>query len=256
MVVRSLVRGAGVFALSVAGLGLAAPALASSAANAATKDVDSACIEPGGCGGFAGYHFQTGDYGPAPSVIETTNLVVPKLRCGSADQAIAPNFGAYVGDAGRPSTAALFVGCHAGKAHYWPELALKGSIKNYPTKAAHAGDTIVLRLAYDHTSGSVSVVDETHKFKVSRTGDGIGGGILYAWIGDEGWADSRGRLERVPDFGTLTYLDTKFNGHPLDSRDGALSFAPRNRTSHGKLQIKTGPFFPGGKAFRTYFRHF
>jgi hypothetical protein len=156
--------------------------------------------------------------------------------------------------AGRPSAAALFIGCHGGNAHYWPELVLNGSIKNYRTKTAHAGDTIVLRLAY-HKRHWVSVTDETHKFKVSRTSGGGYSSAAFetATLGDEGWANSHHHLEGVPDIGTLTYSDAQINGQPL----GHVLFLSRavNRTSAGKLQIKTGPLNSSGKVFRTYFKH-
>lgn len=252
MTAQSLLRRAAVFALATAGC--AVPALAPNVANASVRGVSSACVYAGGCRGFAGYSGQTWDYAPPNSGSATTTFVVPKLRCGTADQAIAPSVSAFMDDAGRPTAAALFVGCHTGKAHYWPELVLNGRVKNYRAKTAHAGDTIVLRLAYGHKRHWVSVTDETHKFKVSRTS---GGGTLSAafetaLIGDEGWANWHHHLQGAPDFGTLTYSNSQINGEPL----GHVLFLSRavNRTSAGKLQIKTGPLFSGGKAFRTYFK--
>jgi hypothetical protein len=196
------------------------------------------------CRHFAGYNPWAGAGYAEPSFISaTTTFTVPKLRCGHADQAIAPSIGA------ERSAAALFVGCHGGKAHYWPELEVNGNIKNYRTSTAHAGDTIVLRL--NTKSGHVSVADETHKFKVSRTGSRNSGGNT-AEIGDWGWADSHGRFEGVPDFGTLTYSNTQVYGQPLGH--WRWVYGPFNRSSGGTLRITTGKIFGGGKAFRTYFK--
>lgn len=250
MIIRSLLRGAGVLALAMAGPGFGASALASDGAN--VRGLGSVC-NTGACG-FAGYNVYLGDYGFPSSVSATTTFKVPKLRCGKRrNRAIAPAVGALVGpNVGVPRLweAAMFVGCRGGKAHYWPELVVRGRIKNYPAKAAHAGDTIVLRL--ESETGDVSAVDETHRFKVSRTVAIARGGhsVQSAWIGDEGWLNSHGYLEGAPDFGTLTYSSSRLYGHPL----GQSNFVEReNRTSVG--QINTGPLFSGGKAFRTYFKH-
>jgi hypothetical protein len=96
--------------------------------------------------GFAGYSGQTWDYTPPIGGSVTTTFVVPRVTCDGARRAIAPSVSTAYGGQSRPSAAALFVGCYAGQAHYWPELELKGRFTNYPTDRAHPGDTIVLRL--------------------------------------------------------------------------------------------------------------
>ncbi len=248
MPAHSLLRRAGVFAVAVAGLGFATPALASDAGNATVRHVASAR------GGFAGYSGPLEDYGSPSFITATTTFRVPKLRCGSADQAIAPAVGSEVGpNVGVPRIweASLFVGCHGGKAHYWPELEVRGNVKNYPTRAAHAGDTIILWL--DTKSGHVSVADKTHKFKVSRTDRPRSRttNVEEAWIGDAGWTKSHGRVERVPDFGTLTYSNTTISREPFDH----WFLGKVNQSSGKTLQIATGLPFGGGKAFRTDFKH-
>lgn len=240
MVVRSLLRRVGVLALAAAGL--AALALPSTAANAAVRGVGSVRHRPR----FAGYNPWGGTgYGEPVTISATTTFRVPKLRCGNADQAIAPSIRAYA------MVAALFVGCHGGKAQYWPRIEVDGSIKNYPAKPAHAGDKIVLWL--NTKSDHVSVADETRAFKVSRTGPRENWFNNSAWIGDWGWTNSHGRLERVPDFGTLTYSNTKVYRESL-RRWGWVN-GPFNRTSGRTLQIKTGPLSNSGEGFRTYFTH-
>ena len=196
MLVRSWLYRAGVVALVT--VGCATPSLASDAANAAVK----------GPRGFAGYNAWGGTgYGEPGYITATTAFRVPKLRCGSADQAIAPSIRAYA------TAARLFVGCQGGKAHYWPQLEVSSHIKNYPAKAVRAGDTILLRL--NTQNYHVSVTDETRKFKVSRIGPSENRFNNSAWIGDAGWTNSRRRLERVPDFGTLTYSNTHVYGQTL-----------------------------------------
>lgn len=252
MIVRSLLGGVGVLALAAVGFGFFGPALASGAANAAMTGPGL----PGypGDAAFAGYGL---DRVHTPSA--TTTFRVPRLRCGSADQAIAPTIAALMPgafDVPPVSAATLFVGCDRGKAYYWPELQVSdargGTIKNYPTKAAHAGDTIVLHVKYGH----VSVVDRTHKFKVSLLN---GTKSDEVWIGDLGWLNPTGtpspprtfRVAPVPDFGTLTFTNTRLGRRPLGHR----GFRSDRQTPRGTLQIKTGLPFNGGMAFRTIFEH-
>ncbi len=253
MTFRSSLQRLAVLALATALLGLAFAALLSAgAADAAVRGVSSGCAR---CSNLAGYTFESpeADYGPS-QFTETSTFVVPRLRCGSADRAVLASFGGYVGKAGRPQAAALFIGCDGGKAHYWPQLTANGSIENYRTKTAHPGDKIVLRLAFSRKSSSVSVTDQTHKFKVTRAGGA--GGSLYEWIGDEPWARSPYHLERVPDFGTLTYSNTKVHGHALGSSASSSTLARNDLgTPRGTLQVKTGPLSSDGKAFSTYFKH-
>jgi hypothetical protein len=251
MHLRSYLYRAGASVLAIAGFGFTAAGLNGYAANAAVRRVGSHCDV---CSSLAGYTFQTGEaeYG-TDKVIERTTFVVPRLRCGSAFQAIAPGLEASVGNVGRTSEAALFVGCRGGRAHYWPRLTLAGKSKNYRAKAAYAGDTIALRVAYDRKRGSVSVTDETHKFEVSRTG--AGAGSVYAWIGDAAWRTSAVSFARVPDFGTLTYRNTKLNGRPLAVAAHFSLVRNVMGTEHGRVQINTSPLASSGKAFSTYFKH-
>lgn len=155
MLVRFLLRRAGVFVLATAGF--AVLALPSGIANAAVRGVASVQHRPR----FAGYNPWGGTGYDEPLWISaTTTFRVPKLRCESADQAITASVRAY------DMTAALFVGCQGGKAQYWPRLQVDGSSKNYTAKAAHPGDAIVLWL--NTRTDHVSVTDETHTYRLER----------------------------------------------------------------------------------------
>jgi hypothetical protein len=246
--VRSFLRRAGVFVLVMSGAGFAAPALASDAGTV-------------GAGGPENFAFAGYRYSPSSQYYDaTTTFVVPKLKCGSANRAIAAAIGlkgSTESDYGGPYRieAGLFIGCHAGKARYWPELKWEvAKTKNYPTDVARAGDTIVLRL-YSTTEApgpAVSVVDKTHRFHVSKTHIECGAcSPNVGWAGDSGWRTSGGRLEGVPDFGTLTYTNTRVHGHPL----GQTSPTRHDRRTNARLQIKAGSLFNSGTAFRTFFKH-
>lgn len=244
---RSRAAWAGVFGLLMVGLGFATPALASDAGSAGAGGPESLA--------FAGYRYSP----PSQHYSATTTFVVPKLKCGSADRAMAATIGLKgqsESDYGGPYRieAALFIGCHGGKAHYWPALNGVTETKDYPADVAHAGDLIVLRVYQTPLAPgpTVSVVDETHKFRVSTTHIECGAcSPIVGWAGDSGWRTSGGRLEGVPDFGTLTYTNTRVHGHPL----GQTSPSRHNRRTNVTLQIKTGPLFNSGTAFRTFFKH-
>jgi hypothetical protein len=237
MVIRSVLRRAGPVAVAVAASAIMV--LAPGSASAAVTGLPS----------FAGYQtWQGTGYGEPSHLIATTTVGVPKLRCGGVGRAVAPGIVAGYSERWQ---AALFVGCVRGKAHYWPELEVNGQMKSYRTRAIHPGDLIVLRV--NTYSGRVSLADQARDFKVSRTGPRDSGGP-YSLIGVGGWADSRGRVEPVPDVGTLTFSNSRVYGQPLGGGQFLIGHALDWWT--GTSVVKTGNFFDHGTAFRTYFRRF
>jgi hypothetical protein len=81
---------------------------------------------------------------------------------------------------------------------------------------------------------------------------GAGFSTGAAYVGDDGWGDSSGRLEHVPDFGKLTFKNCILDGKALASWH---PHAYQRVNSIGTLQISTGGFWPGGTAFTTHFQH-
>src|SRR3954447_14452043 len=57
----------------------------------------------------------------AKSLKVATSFVVPKIVCGSRARAFAPSVGVY-SSSNVPTAAAVFAGCNAGHARYWPVL--------------------------------------------------------------------------------------------------------------------------------------
>jgi hypothetical protein len=129
-----------------------------------------------------------------------------------------------------------------------------GHSTSYPADVAHAGETIVLRVSMSRHGVYVAVIDKTHRFTVSRTGGACclaGGG----WTGDAvWWPGGSTRFEGVPDFGKLTYTNSKVNGRSLDSAP-ALSRYELKYPRSTPLRIATGPISSGGETFSTYFKH-
>lgn len=79
---------------------------------------------------FAGYLLGGGE----SSVTMNTTVVLPKLKCAKANEAIEPGTGAYYppGAITDLSTAGMFVGCHGGTARYYPAFTLNAVNKSYP----------------------------------------------------------------------------------------------------------------------------
>jgi hypothetical protein len=236
-------------ALATAALVLATPALASTAARAlgglrggpAFRGATTSTT-------FAGYEIGAID-GPSNM---TTTIVLPKLNCGTTDQAIYPSVGAYF-DLGSSdfSSAGMFVGCIGGKAQYWPVLQVNGVEHDYPTLIAKKGDTVVLKYSMKSGATKVSVTDKTTKSASKKlTGTGVTE-TGFPWAGDVAWHTGLGALEGVPKFGTLTFSHTVFVGVPFET-DGPTQF---NRYSGSTLQISTGSFASDEETFKTTFHH-
>ncbi len=235
-------------ASAVTALAFASPALASPSGR-------SAGGAPGARGhaanltsqSFAGYELEAGD-GHAGG---TATIVLPKLKCGTAQQAIDPSVGAYVGP-GPSSSAGVFVGCYHGAAHYWPAFTLNGTAHNFPKLKAKAGDTVVLRYSIATTATKLSVTDKTTKSASKKlTGPGTTTGTCCPWTGDSGWYNASNVLEPVPQFKTLTFTHTVFLGMPF----AAANPSAFDRYNSSTLQISTSPFATSGEKFTTTFQH-
>jgi hypothetical protein len=73
-----------------------------------------------------------------------------------------------------------------------------------------------------------------------------------AFIGDDGWATSTGRLLGVPNFGTLAFTNCLMDGKTL------ASWHPREyqRVNHaGIVQIAPGALSSAGTGFATSYNH-
>lgn len=196
---------------------------------------------------FAGYVINRMRF----AVATTTTIVVPKLRCTTADRAIAAGTG-LVTRAAR-SSAELFVGCVDGKPQYFPVLIVNGHQTNYKALAVHAGDRIVLSAFESARAARVSVTDETQQsIKKTVTGHGARG-VGGPWVGDQAWSNS-GTAERVPNFDTLGYSNSKLDGKKLGSTGTKLKRFNRVSTT-GKLQITTGRLAHDRESFKTLFKH-
>ncbi|MBV9311068.1 MAG: hypothetical protein JOZ73_09550 [Solirubrobacterales bacterium] len=180
----------------------------------------------------------------------TTTIVVPKLKCAAVNRAIVAGTGIFT--SAKQTAAELFVGCIGGRPRYFPVLIVNGTKRTYTALSVRQGDTIVLKAADSARGATVSLTDETQKrIKRSVTGRGssqVGG----PWMGDQAWSYS-GKTEHVPNFGTLGYSNTTVNGHLFGSFRRLGRF---NRvTTHGSLQIETGPVGRNGESFTTFFKH-
>lgn len=181
----------------------------------------------------------------------TTTIVVPKLKCTTADRAIAAGTG-VVTQAARTS-AELFVGCVKGRPKYFPVLIVNGRQINYRALEVHAGDRIALSASESARGARVSVIDKTQKsIKKTITAHGARR-VGDPWVGDQAWSDS-GKTERVPNFDTLGYSNSKLNGRKLGSSGGKLKRFNRVSMTR-KLQIVTGTLARDGESFKTLFKH-
>jgi hypothetical protein len=190
----------------------------------------------------------------------TSTFVVPKVTCTTTARAIAPSVGVYRGST--PSSfptfiqAGLFVGCYGGTAHYWPELGIGSTQKNYSLGAsdAHPGDVVVVTAHLSTTQSAVTTNNKTRNIIRQLTGAGA---QFFAspWVGDDGWLSSVGNpgtLEGVPAFGSLTFTNSLLFNSAFD-RQAVAGF---NRvTGSGTVQITVGGFFASGKDFSTFFKH-
>jgi hypothetical protein len=196
---------------------------------------------------FAGYQAPV----PAGSAtVVTASFTVPTLSCTTTDRAIAPDVGVPVNNYKSGSLAGLFTGCVSGAAVYYPSVIVNGTETDYPTSPVAAGDVIDLTTKVSTNRTRVQVTDVTTG--VTQKIIGAGAKASAAFIGDDGWGDSSGKLEHVPDFGKLTFKSCLLDGKALASWHPQ---AYQRVNSIGTLQISNGNFWPGGTAFTTHFVH-
>ncbi len=253
MSVRSLLRMRmpGAFALAAVGLGFVSPALASSSGRATTA---SSSAVPTFRAYDAGYAVRSTRSG----FRVRASFTVPKIRCGSQFMAFAPTVAVFTSSEHRlnnTSGPSLFIGCYQGRARYFPELVVNGSIKNYLRGSeAHPGDKIILYVSESNVGTFVSAVDQTRHFTRSRSGSGSGS-VTFPNVADYDWVRS-GRVQPVPNFGKLRFTGAKVNGKPLTAFSSLARYDMWSRgTSGGTLNIATGPIASGGEAFNTFFKH-
>lgn len=188
---------------------------------------------------------------------ETTTIVLPKLKCHAAKQAITPNVGTLVDGESTYNEAGMFVGCSGGKAHYFPAFVVEATFKNFPKLKAKAGDTVVLKEVMKTTGpGKLSVVDKTTKsvhkaLTVPSVTDSD-----FPWVGDSGWITNGGTvLLPVPNFGTITFSHTRFLGEPMRKFFPDHELVSFDRYKGTTLQIKTGKWASDLQTFKTVFHH-
>jgi hypothetical protein len=183
----------------------------------------------------------------------TSTIVLPKLKCGAEPHAIDANVGAYYRANFKSfSAAGMFVGCNEGKVHYFPAFTLNGQNQTFRKLKAHAGDTILLKASLQSTGTTLSVVDKTTKRVHKKlTGKGVPK-VLAPWAGDSSWVNAgEGGLEPVPNFGTLTFSNTRLDGAPF----GLAAPTQYDRYKHSTLQISTSDFQSDHATFDTVFHH-
>jgi hypothetical protein len=197
---------------------------------------------------FAGY--QAG----VPTGSATTSVAsftIPTLTCTPADRAITPSTAVVVHNGKSLSAAFVFVGCVNGAASFWPGLVVNNGEKDFMTTTFAAGDVIDLITKVSTNRTRVQVTDVTTGVTQKIT-NGAGGSARATFIGDDGWIDSSGKLEHVPDFGKLKFRNSFIDGKTLASRHPQ---AFQRVNSSGTVQIAIGSLSSTGIAFATRFEH-
>ena len=194
---------------------------------------------------FAGYQTAV----PAGSAtVVTSSFTVPALTCTTTDRSIAADAGVLASKTA--SVAGVVTGCVSGTAVFYPWVLVNGTETDYTANPVAAGDVIDLTTKVSTNRTRVQVTDVTTG--VTQKIIGAGFSARAAYIGDDGWGDSSGRLEHVPDFGKLTFKNCIIDAKALASWHPQ---AYQRVNSIGRLQISTGNFWPGGTAFTTHFQH-
>lgn len=198
---------------------------------------------------FAGYESRV-RAGSATVVL--ASFAVPTLAaCTSTNRAITPSAGIEVNNFKSVSAAFVFVGCANGTATYFPGLVVNGKEKDFTTTAIAAGDVINLITKVSTNRTRVQVTDVTTGV-TKKIINGKGASARAPFIGDNGWANSSGRLEHVPNFGKLKFRNCTVNGKTLASQHPQ---AFQRVNSSGTVQIAIGSLSSTGIAFATRFEH-
>ncbi len=228
----------------IATLGLVQPAPASTQRAATTRAANTPSTTQAGLS-FTGY---IGVPGAVSAV-----LVVPRLNCsGTTSAGTAVYVG--VGIQSVNSYARLYLACTPkGVARSYPSLVVNGTVKDFASDTAHAGDTIQFSVSQSDSQVTDSVSDETHKFTVTQngTGSGTGQGIT---AGDYP-AVSGSTTSAVPNFGTLPFTAALINGYPFGSAGTGLQAVDLATSSTGPRQIVTTYSATDKEAFATVFKH-
>ena len=248
---------AGAFALSLA---LAGPALAYSAGRAASgpRSAHRVFASPllttatrNATPFFAGYHAQI----TRGQFRVMTTFVVPKVTgCGRRETGIAPSAGVFVREA-QSSSAAVFVGCHNGKADYFPQLTLNSSSTNYTKVKLHPGDEVVLTTFENANRTIVTVADRTAYTKTTATGAG-GTFLGDPFVGDMGWPKANSQnLEPVPNFGKIAFSRSKIGKTPLGSVKALFRDFRVDAHHPSEVEIQTTKLGSDMESFKTIFKN-
>jgi hypothetical protein len=217
-------------------LALATPALAYRASRAASHSRD-----------FAGWSATT-----TPNAFKlTTTVVLPKLKCHTAEQAIIAQVGSATSNP-KGDHAGVLIACKRGKAHYFPTFTVEGTTKSFRKLKAKPGDIVVLTVSLSRsTSGKLSIRDETTKRVRKSLSAPVASKLKYARVGDEALIKS-GKVVPVPNFGRITFSHTEYKGAPLQAQGALFQY---DRYKRSTLQISTSSFTGAGDTFETLFHH-
>lgn len=194
---------------------------------------------------FAGYE---ANVTAGSATTSAAQFKVPALSCTSAFRAITPVAGVETNNFTSYSSAFLFVGCHSGKAVYFPSLVVNGTETDYSTTPLAAGD--VIKVSTKVTTGTtVQVTDVTKGITKKLTGPAASPSAAY--IADSAWYNNT-TLLGVPKFGTITFTHCLVDGKSLGS---ASPTRVQRVTSSHVVQITTGALTSGGTTFATHFKH-
>lgn len=230
-------------------LGLAVPAQAAAGGHdgGGPAGAHARAVSVNNSPAFAGYQANVAA-GSATS--SAAQYKVPKLSCTSAYRAITPVAGVEANSFATFSSAFLFVGCHKGKAAYFPSLVINGSLTAYSTTPLAAGDVIKVSAKVTTTRTTVQVTDVTKG--VTKKLTGAGASPAAAYFGDSDWVTGSGTVVGVPNFGTLTFSHCLINGAALA---GSHPAKWQRVNSSGVVQIAPGALSSAGTAFPTHFKH-
>jgi hypothetical protein len=245
---RALAVTIGAAAVAAPVLSLAAPAQAAAAGHGGSGIAGGhiGALSVINSDGFAGYQATVA---AGSATTSAARFKVPTLSCTTAYRAIAPVAGVEVNNFTSYSSAFLFVGCHGGKARYFPSLVINGTLTEYATTALAAGDTIKVSTKVTTAATTVKVTDVTKAVTKKLTGPGASSSAAYS--GDSDWFNN-GTLLGVPNFGTLTFTHCLINGTAMAR---AHPDQYQRVSSSGTVQIATGALSKAGTKFSTHYKH-
>jgi hypothetical protein len=225
-----------VAAPAAAALALATPAVAYRASRAAFHSRV-----------FAGWSATT-----TPSAFKlTTTVVLPKLKCHRAEQAIIAQVGSATSSP-KGDHAGVLIACKQSRAHYFPTFTIEGTTKSFPKLKAKAGDIVVLAVSLSRTtSGKLLVRDKTTRRVTKSLSAPAASKLKYARVGDEALIKSA-KVVPVPNFGRITFSRTDYQGAPLQAYGALFNY---DRYKHSTRQISTSGFTGAGDTFKTVFHH-